>query len=73
MNIKVEPNGQLLRLPAAFHTLSLFYLRTQILSAFERKNYLKEEIHPYRSIKPYLLEKYSHISFMGLYNLRKCN
>ena len=36
--LKVKPIAQLLRLHVAFHTLTLFHLREQILRAFARNN-----------------------------------
>ena len=36
----------LLRLRETFHALSLFYLRTQILRTYARKNYATMEINP---------------------------
>ena len=37
---------QLLRLRAGFHALPLFYLRTEILRTYARKNYVILEINP---------------------------
>ena len=38
---------QLLRLRATFHALPLFYIQTQILRTYARKNYATLEINPY--------------------------
>ena len=44
----MEGHAQILPLRVAFHTLPLFHLHTQILSALARKNNATVEINPYR-------------------------
>ena len=45
LNVKLS-EVLLLRLRATFHTLPLFYLRTEILRTYARENYATVEINP---------------------------